>query len=95
MAKVDAIAEKALAQENEVQSFPTLRLYRGPKVRCSSFVGSKSLGLCEIRGAEDGREDGGVGQGSETPSSGPCCQGKQKETLVQRPAGLLHAHLEL
>ncbi|CAE6946123.1 unnamed protein product [Symbiodinium sp. CCMP2592] len=33
VAKVDSIAEKALAQQHEVQSFPTLRLFRGsPKV---------------------------------------------------------------
>ncbi|CAE8690048.1 unnamed protein product [Polarella glacialis] len=33
VAKVDATAEKSLAQEQEVQSFPTLKLYRGsPKV---------------------------------------------------------------
>eukprot|EP00435_Cladocopium_sp_Y103_P071584 s72_g37.t2 len=33
VAKVDAIAHKSLAQEHEVQSFPTLRLYKGgPKV---------------------------------------------------------------
>lgn len=33
VAKVDAIAHKSLAQEHEVQSFPTLKLYKGgPKV---------------------------------------------------------------
>eukprot|EP00913_Durusdinium_trenchii_P016534 g15539.t1 len=40
--QVDAIAEKSLAQEHEVQSFPTLRLYRGSPQVAVKYEGPRT-----------------------------------------------------
>eukprot|EP00930_Biecheleria_cincta_P078879 TRINITY_DN6649_c0_g1_i1.p1 TRINITY_DN6649_c0_g1~~TRINITY_DN6649_c0_g1_i1.p1 ORF type:complete len:1177 (+),score=253.25 TRINITY_DN6649_c0_g1_i1:160-3690(+) len=42
VAKVDAIAEKSLAQEHGVESFPTLRLYRGSAKVSVKYEGART-----------------------------------------------------